>query len=116
MAIPTGNNWLEFPVRDAFVSQSASGGVLAAVAPAAGVVNALQAIAGQISVSLCSGSAFQSIATQIEQTSDILSSGSSDPGSECDSISIGMTYTGSAPFAGPLPPVNNPCVMDAGAD
>lgn len=117
MAIPMNGDWLEFPIHDVFVTgQGGSGGVLAAVAPATGIVMGLQAVAGNISVSLCSGSAFQSIASQIEQTSDILSSGTSDPGVECDSISIGMTFTGSTPYSGSLPPVNNPCVVDAGTD
>jgi hypothetical protein len=117
MAIPMNGDWLEFPIRHTFVAgQGGTGGVLAAVAPAAGVVLRLQAVAGNISTSLCSGNAFQSIAQEIEQTSDIVSSGTSDPGAQCDSISIGMTFTGSAPYSGSLPPVNNPCVADAGAD
>ena len=116
IAIPMNGNWLDVPIHDTFVVPSGNGGVLGAVAPTAGVVAAYQAVAGSISASLCSGSAWQSIAAQLAQASDILSNGSDDVGSACDSISIGLTYTSSAQFAGPIPPANNPCANDAGTD
>ena len=116
MAIPTNGQWLEFPIHDTFVVQKGNQGVLGAVAPTTEIISAYQAVAGAVSPSLCSGSAFQSIAQQIEDASDIQSNGSDVPGLPCDSISIGMTFTGSTPYAGPLPVVNNPCVSDAGTD
>ncbi len=113
MSISFGNAPLQFPIHDAHLVQSSGGGgVLAAVAPTTGVVSALHAAAGQISTSLCSGSAFQSIAQQIEQASDILQDGTNLPGQACDAISIGVRFGAAAPFDGNFPPVTNPCVSD----
>ena len=91
----------------------------------AGVLNTqefiaqLQLVAGRISTSLCSGSAFQSIATQIQQTSDIVLNGSTvsnPPGVMCNAISIGLGFDATevavpvpADIAGPQPTPPNPC-------
>jgi hypothetical protein len=107
---------LQFSIFDTYVVTNGSGGVLAAVTPATDVVAAMQAIAGSISISLCSGSAFDSIAQQISQASDILANGSNAMGSSCDAISLGLTFTGSSTFGGTFPTVNNPCANDASAD
>ena len=72
----------------------------------------LQKVAGSISTSLCSGSAFQSIAQQIEQAQDIMSDGSNQPGAACDAISIGMGFDATAVQLGSvttLAPTPNPC-------
>ncbi len=120
MAVPVGNSWLEFPIHDAFVAQNGSptgSGILGAVTPTAGFLAAIQAIAGQFpGGSLCAPQYFGTIASQIEQTADILSTGADDPGAPCDAISIGMTFTRSAPFGGPFPAVSSGCVADAGYD
>src|ERR1019366_6583948 len=47
-------------------------GVLSGVVPTASFVAWFQLIAGHVSTSLCSGSAFASIAQQIEQAADIM--------------------------------------------
>ena len=61
------------------------------------LVTALQGVAGSVSTSLCSGSAFQSIAQQIEQASDIVldpSTGaiSNQAGVSCNAVSIGLGF------------------------
>jgi hypothetical protein len=91
-------------------------GNLGAVIVTSDMVNWLQQIAGDISASLCSGSAFQSIAMQIEQGSDILYSSSNgvanQPGAQCDAISIGIGFNATAVQVGSGVPVNapmNPC-------
>jgi hypothetical protein len=92
-------------------------GVVAGVVATQDIINALQQVAGRISTSLCTGSAFQSIATQIEQTSDIQLSGSiisNTPGAACNAISIGLGFNATeiaAPsvIAPPAPAMPNPC-------
>ena len=84
------------------------------------LVNALQQIAGAISTSLCSGSAFDSIAQQIEQGSDILLQANggiaNTPGVPCNATSIGLGFDATeiavatpADIAPPTPPAPNPC-------
>ena len=86
----------------------------------------MQSVAGHISTSLCSGSAFQSIASQILQASDILIDPQSHAvsnvaGQNCNGISIGLGFDAkeiAAPTAAdieaPQPAAPNPC--DAGTD
>jgi hypothetical protein len=89
------------------------------------LISALQSVAGHISTSLCSGSAFNSISQQIQQASDIIisSSGavSNTSGTDCNGISIGLGFDAteiavpvSADIQGPPAAVPNPC--DAGSD
>lgn len=79
---------------------SASAGIVGAVVSTKAMVAWLQSIAGTISTSLCSGSAFQSIAMQIEQASDIVlnpdGSVSNHRGTACNAISIGLGFQGTA--------------------
>jgi hypothetical protein len=79
------------------------------VMPTAGVVAAMQAVAACISTSLCGGSAFQSIATQIEQASDIRSDGTNAAGAPCDGISFGLKFTGSTAASSVPAPTSCPC-------
>jgi len=90
------------------------------------LISSLQSVAGHISTSLCSGSAFNSISQQITQASDIIidsSSGnvSNSAGTACNGISIGLGFDAkeialpvSADIAGPTAAAPNPC--DAGSD
>ena len=55
------------------------------------LVAATKAWAGSVSSSLC-GTAFDSLAQQIEQGSDILSDGTNSSGTPCDAISIGLGF------------------------
>jgi hypothetical protein len=101
-------------------------GTIAGTIVAQDLVNQLQGVAGAISPSLCSGSAFQSIANQILQAADIIIDPSSGnvtnaSGTACNGISIGIGFEGTeiaAPTAadvlGAQTPKPNPC--DAGTD
>ncbi|HEX8791029.1 MAG TPA: hypothetical protein VF765_08745 [Polyangiaceae bacterium] len=102
---------------------SVTNGTIAGVLDTQEMIAALKTIAGRISTSLCSGSAFQSIADQIQQTSDIVVSGTqvnNAPGSVCNAISIGIGFDATeialptpADIAPPQPPPPDPC---AGTD
>jgi hypothetical protein len=118
---------LPLPVRSAVITfdpnvpGSVTNGTIAGVLDSAELINAFHAIAGGISTSLCSGSAFQSIAQQILQASDIVidpSSGSvtNTAGVACNAISIGLGFDAveiapptAADIAGPTPAAPNPC-------
>jgi hypothetical protein len=91
------------------------------------LVTSLQSVAGNISTSLCSGSAFNSIAQQIEQASDIIIDPNSGDVSNvantmCNGISIGLGFEATeiavpvaADIEAPPAPAPNPCA-DAGTD
>jgi hypothetical protein len=91
---------------------SATQGVLSGILNTNQFVLYLQMIAGSISSSLCNGSAFQSIAQQIEQASDIMIDGTNQPGVPCNGISLGLGFDAAAVQLGSvvtLPPPANPC-------
>jgi hypothetical protein len=100
-----------------------TGGMIAGVLTTEDLVNSLMSIAGAISTSLCSGTAFQSIAVQLDQASDILSNGTNVAGQPCDGISIGLGFNAdevAVPVAADVvdPPMatTNPCDTDGGTD
>ena len=102
---------------------SVTNGTIAGVLDTMDLINGLRSVAGNISPSLCAGSAFQSIATQIEQTSDIILTGttvSNTAGQPCNAISIGLGFN-SIEIATPTaiavatPPAPDKCA-DAGSD
>ncbi len=107
------------PVRHAQVlmtvaadNSTATNGIFAGVINTAEFVNTLQMVAGSISTSLCSGQAFQSIATQIDQASDIMSDGTNAAGEACDGISIGIGFDAIAAHLGGVvtpTPTTDPC-------
>jgi hypothetical protein len=71
----------------------AANGTIAGVIDTAELINGLRSVAGRISDSLCSGSAFDSIAQQIQQASDIMTDGTNAAGKSCSAISIGIGFT-----------------------
>ncbi|HEY3818860.1 MAG TPA: hypothetical protein VGL81_16930 [Polyangiaceae bacterium] len=99
---------------------SVTNGTIAGVLAATELVSSLQGVAGELSTSLCSGSAFQSVAQQIEQSADIVLDAttgavSNAPGVPCNGISIGLGFNAteiappaSASIAGPTP-TPSPC-------
>ncbi len=125
LSLPMGGQALVVNLHDAVVSfspqmpGSVTNGAIAGVLNTEELIAALQQVAGQISTSLCSGSAFQSIASQIEQTSDIVVSGSTvtnTAGVTCNGISIGLGFDAteialptSADIAPQQPPAVDPC-------
>ena len=101
--------------------RTASQGVISGVIPTEAYIAALEMVAGRISTSLCSGSAFDSIAQQIRQASDIMVTGANLPGVACDGISLGWGFDAKLVKLGPLQqpptPTPDPCApSDAGAD
>jgi hypothetical protein len=106
---------------------SVTDGTIAGVLITDELVNALKSVAGNISTSLCSGSAFMSIAQQIDQASDIVidtGSGavSNTSGTACNGISIGLGFEGteiavpaSSDIEAPAAAAPDPCA-DAGGD
>ncbi len=92
---------------------SAAFGVISGVIDTAEFITTLQAVAGQISTSLC-GSAFDGIAEQIDQAQEIMQDGTNGPGPSCNAISIGIGFD-AALVANPTtvqtapPPPPNPC-------
>jgi hypothetical protein len=99
-------------------------GTIAGVVSTTELVEGLRKVAGRISTSLCGGSAFEGIAGQIKQASDIMEDGTAGAAaSECNAISIGLGF--SADVIGPPKsvadlgtPSADPCVAgaDAGQD
>ena len=92
-------------------------GTIAGVIPTEKLITGLQSVAGRISKSLC-GSAFDGIAQQIRQTSDILSDGTNSAGKACDAISIGIGFTSKriknpTKVAGLGTPSDDPCKAPA---
>jgi hypothetical protein len=99
-------------------SNGTASGVLAGIVAPAELDAWGQQLAGAISSSLCVGSAFQSIAQQLDQSADILLDGTNRPGVACDGISLGLGFDAVAVKVGndvSLPPPSNPCA-DAGTD
>jgi hypothetical protein len=99
---------------DHVVPNRAANGTIAGVLDTEEFVAELHAIAGRVSTSLCSGSAFDSIAQQIRQASDILKDGTNVHGAACNGISIGIGFegmeVGSVKRVSPDPPPSpNPC-------
>jgi hypothetical protein len=109
LALQLGSGWVLLPITDAYVTTTGGAGMLGAVASTSGVIAALQNVAGGVSMALCNSSAFASIAQQIQQASDILADGSNPAGVACDAISLGLRFTGSSAFAGPLPTPVDTC-------
>ncbi len=94
-------------------------GTVAGVLDTQEVVAAFRLLAGHISSSLCSGSAFQSIVVQLEQASDILHDATNVAGQTCDAISIGLGFEADEigppqKIGPPAAPTADPC--DAGGD
>jgi hypothetical protein len=91
----------------------AAWGVISGVVYTQEFLDALQALAGQISTSLC-GSAFDGIAQQIRQAQEILQDGSNNANASCDAISIGIGFDAvlvhdPTTVATAPPPPPNPC-------
>ena len=95
-------------------NKSATNGTIAGIINTEQLISELAKVAGSFSPDLCPPSAtFESLAQQIRQASDILTSGSQDPSKECDGISIGLGFEMSAVELGavapPAEPGEDPC-------
>jgi hypothetical protein len=109
--------WVEIPLTDTFVLTGPGGaGMLGGTVRTSALVDALRPLWGTVTHILCSAQSSQAADTAVAQSSDILSTGMLAPGEACDSTSIGVAFTGSAPYTGALPLITNPCAADAGTD
>lgn len=126
MLIPIGLQAMELVIHHASASfvhatpTTAATGTVSGILFTQELIAQLQAAAGYISTSLCSGSAFDSIAQQIEQAQDIVHDGTNVAGQACDAISIGIGFDGIQigpvqTLAQPHETLQNLC-GDAGAD
>jgi hypothetical protein len=101
----------------------ATEGTIAGVLNTEQLISELKKVAGRVSATLCSGTTFDSIASQIRQASDIQSNGGNSSSAECDGISIGVGFTAKqvkppTKVAENAPPSPDPCTApkDGGAD
>ncbi len=120
VTVAVGDKLWPFTVHHAIVSfehptpSHLGNGTIAGVVPAQELIASLRAIAGTVSDSLCSGTAFDSIAQQVVQAADMRADGTNGPGATCDAISIGVGFEAdeianvSAVQPDP-PPLPNPC-------
>lgn len=110
---------VELHIHDAIITfdhtaaASLTNGTIAGVLDTQEFVATMKSVAGQFSTALC-GTAFDGIAQQIEQASDILSNGTNAPGTPCTGISVAMGFNATAianptKVAQPPPPPPNPC-------
>jgi hypothetical protein len=131
LSLSIGGQSLDISIHSALVTFDpkapghVTNGTIAGVINTEELISSLKTVAGHISTSLCAGSAFESIASQIQQASDIVinSDGSvSNPaGTPCNGISIGLGFDADEialptpqDIAGPTPPAPDPCAMDGG--
>jgi hypothetical protein len=97
---------------------TATSGVISGILAPDDAVAWAQNMEGWVSTSLCSGSAFQSIAQQILQASDIMMDGTNEPGEACNRISFGIGFDATAVTLGQvvsLPMAPDPC-SDGGVE
>jgi hypothetical protein len=93
---------------------SATSGVVSGILTPDDAVAWAQNMVGWASTSLCSGSAFQSIAEQILQASDIMLDGTNEPGEACNGISFGIGFDATAVTLGKV--VSLPIAPDSCSD
>lgn len=101
----------------------ADNGTIAGVIGTDELITGLKAVAGRISPTLCTGTAFDGIAGQIKQASDIMADGTQSADQTCNGISIGLGFVakqiGNPSKVGSLgTPAPDPCMSpaDGGTD
>ena len=107
---------LVLPIRHATITFTRSvpnrldQGTIAGVIGAADLIAESKKLAGEISFSLC-GSAFDGVAQQMQQASDMFVDGTNHSGAPCDAISIGIGFTATK-IANPTQIVPDPVATD----
>lgn len=108
-AFTTNGVTMVIPLYVTHVVNSSGSGTISGVIDTEGFISNLKQVAGAISVSLCSGSTFDSIATQIRQANDIFLDGTNTSGSPCTGISFGIQFEGASSYSGSLPTIVTTC-------
>jgi hypothetical protein len=80
--------------------KSATGGVIGGVLNAEEVVDQMKLVG--FAADICAENLFQQALTAIRQSSDIMTDGSQDPGSTCDGISFGVSFSMAEVQLGPV--------------
>ncbi|HEY5242676.1 MAG TPA: hypothetical protein VIJ22_14450 [Polyangiaceae bacterium] len=97
---------------------TATAGTISGILPTDRLVALAQNVAGTVGTTLCSGSAFLTLAQWIEQSEESLLDGTQDPSLPCDGISIGLGFEAVRVQRGPVavvPPFGDACpAADAG--
>jgi hypothetical protein len=99
LSLAVGGQALELDILNAVITfnhtdpHSAATGTIAGIINTQQLVDAIHGVAGRLQKSLCEGSAFDQIATELKQASDIVSAGANNAGVPCDGISIGLGFT-----------------------
>jgi len=92
---------------------AASKGIIAGVLDTEVLITELRKIAGSFAKNLCESSAFDSIADQLSQASDILKDGTQNASLTCDGISVGLGFSSKKITLGGIgdeaPPAADPC-------
>ncbi|MBI4702447.1 MAG: hypothetical protein HY744_15115 [Deltaproteobacteria bacterium] len=91
----------------------AAQGIIAGIMDTERFVDELRKMAGAFDPGLCKGNAFDGLANQLRQASDILVDGTQDPTKTCSGISVGLGFEAVAAQLGavatPEPPPPDPC-------
>lgn len=109
VAFTLGGIVMLVPLLEAHVVLSAGKGTIAGVVDTEAYINNVRTVAGNISVSLCAPSTFDSIAQQIRQANDILLDGTNHNGTVCTGMSIALGFEGATSYAGSLPTITSSC-------
>jgi hypothetical protein len=105
---------IEMKVSGTGAGASATEGTIGGVLATEQLIAELKKIAGNFDQSLCASSAFEGIAAQIRQASDIMADGTNgDPTKTCNGISIGLGFNAKAVKLGAVAPATpapiDPC-------
>lgn len=126
LSLSVGGIALDLQIHKAIISfqhsdaHTANTGTIAGIIDTEELISGLKKVAGRLQKSLCEGSAFDQIAQEIRQASDILTDGTNVAGQPCTGISVGLGFvakeikhpTKVADLAAPSP---DPCSTPADA-
>ena len=94
LRLPGKGATMVIPVVLARLDTVGTTSTFSAVIPVEELVSVFKSVAGRISLSLCGGSALETISDQIRTSADIPSTGLQSPSVTCNAISIGAELTG----------------------
>jgi len=90
-------------------SATATEGTIAGIVDLQTLLDELQDVAGSVDPSFCTGPTFESLATQIRGSADIMNDGTNgDPSKTCNALSIGIGFDATGITLGDLGPVLPP--------